>query len=291
MQGETSHFIVCGGCHLDRHLRLHDDPLMGRTNPASHQIRAGGVAANIARHLATHGANVEFLGVQPQSDLALMESYLHADNVRPRLLALEGEVPGYTAIISAEGELVFGAAAMSLYDKVDADLFLAALGQGNAPLVLDANFPQETLTTLAKALDHDRPLLAAATSSAKVRRFAECLGRLDALVLNRGEAAMLTHNGPVAEMASMLAARLRTGGCVLVSDGGHEAALASGGNCVVAKPPAIQLANVNGAGDAMAAALFWGLVAKAETDLAARLDQALVAGADFAAGNHVERSG
>lgn len=290
MQNEPPHFLVCGGCHFDRHLHLYDDPLMGRTNPASQQIRTGGVAANIARHLAARGADVEFLGVQPPSDLALMDSYLRADGVRPHLLPLDGEVPGYAAIISPEGELVLGAAAMSLYDKVDASLLLTALEHGNTSLVLDANFPAETLIVLANALERDRPLFAAATSIAKVDRFAGCLGRLDALVLNRGEAAMLTDDRPVAEMAGMLAMRLRPAGFVLVSDGGGEAALASGGSCVVAKPPAVHLANVNGAGDAMAAALFWGLVAEAETGLAARLDHALTAGADFAAGNLGERS-
>ena len=91
-------------------------------------------------------------------------------------------------------------------------------------------------------------------------------------------------------MAGALAGRVRPGGYVLVSDGPGEAALATGGDCVTASPPPVRLVNANGAGDAMAAALFWGLADVAGTGLATRLDHALLAGADFAAGTLAEPS-
>lgn len=283
-------FLVCGGCHFDRHLQLRDDPLMGRTNPASQHVRTGGVAANIARHLAARGADVGFVGVQPPAELALMESRLRAENMKANLLPLEGEVPGYTAILSPAGDLLVGAAAMSLYDEVTAELLVPSLGGSDAPLVLDANFPGQVLTAVADSLDDARPLFAAATSAAKVSRLAGCLGRFDALVLNRREAAVLAGDGAVTDMAAALAGRVRPGGYVLVSDGASEAALATGDDCVAASPPPVRLVNANGAGDAMAAALFWGLANAAGTGAATRLDHALSAGADFAAGIPAEPS-
>ena len=45
-------FHICGGGHLDRHLHLEGEVVLGRTNPAAQRIEIGGVAANIARHLA-----------------------------------------------------------------------------------------------------------------------------------------------------------------------------------------------------------------------------------------------
>ena len=63
-----------------------------------------------------------------------------------------------------------------------------------------------------------------------------------------------------------------------------KAALAKGDDCATAIPPPVELVRANGAGDAMAAALFWGLAADPAAGPAAQLEYALAAGADFAAG-------
>ena len=282
-------FHICGGCHLDRHLYLHGEAVPGRTNPASQQIGIGGVAANIARHLAARGGQAHFTGVQPADEISALGTRLRADGVDPNLIPLEGEVPGYTAIVAADGELVVGAASMALYDEVTPDMLLEGI-IGDGPLVIDANFPEAVLQAICQAQPQTRPVFAAATSVAKVGRLAGCLARLDALVLNRSEAAVLAGEAPVAGMACALAARLRPGGVVLVSDGGNQAALARGDDCVTASPPPLDLVRANGAGDAMAAALFWALAATPDAGLAAHLEAALEAGADFAAGRQAEQN-
>ncbi len=282
-------FHICGGCHLDRHLYLQGEAVPGRTNPASQRIGIGGVAANIARHLAARGGQAHFTGVQPADEISALGTRLRAAGVDPNLIPLEGEVPGYTAIVAADGELVVGAASMALYDEVTPDMLLEGI-IGDGPLVIDANFPEAVLQAICQAQPQTRPVFAAATSVAKVGRLAGCLARLDALVLNRSEAAVLAGEAPVAGMACALAARLRPGGAVLVSDGGNQAALARGDDCVTASPPPLDLVRANGAGDAMAAALFWGLAATPDAGLAAHLEAALEAGADFAAGRQAEQN-
>ncbi|MCH2554369.1 MAG: PfkB family carbohydrate kinase [SAR116 cluster bacterium] len=282
-------FHICGGCHLDRHLYLQGEAVPGRTNPASQRIGIGGVAANIARHLAARGGQAHFTGVQPAEQISALGKRLRAAGVDPNIIALEGEVPGYTAIVAADGELVVGAASMALYDEVTPDMVLKGI-IGDGPLVIDANFPESVLQAICQAQPQTRPVFAAATSVAKVGRLAGCLARLDALVLNRSEAAGLAGKAPVAGMACALAARLRPGGAVLVSDGGNQAALARGDDCVTASPPPLDLVRANGAGDAMAAALFWGLAATPDAGLAAHLEAALAAGADFAAGRQAEQN-
>ena len=282
-------FHICGGCHLDRHLYLQGEAVPGRTNPASQRIGIGGVAANIARHLAARGGQAHFTGVQPADEISALGTRLRADGVDPNLIPLEGEVPGYTAIVAADGELVVGAASMALYDEVTPDMVLEGI-IGDGPLVIDANFPESVLQAICQAQPQTRPVFAAATSVAKVGRLAGCLARLDALVLNRSEAAVLAGEAQVAGMACALAARLRPGGAVLVSDGGNQAALARGDDCVTASPPPLDLVRANGAGDAMAAALFWGLAATPDAGLAAHLEAALEAGADFAAGRQAEQN-
>ena len=282
-------FHICGGCHLDRHLYLKGEAVPGRTNPASQRIGIGGVAANIARHLAARGGQAHFTGVQPADEISALGTRLRAAGVDPNLIPLEGEVPGYTAIVAADGELVVGAASMALYDEVTPDMVLEGI-IGYGPLVIDANFPEAVLQAICQAQPQTRPVFAAATSVAKVGRLAGCLARLDALVLNRSEAAVLAGEAPVAGMACALAARLRPGGAVLVSDGGNQAALARGDDCVTASPPPLDLVRANGAGDAMAAALFWGLAVTPDAELAAHLEAALAAGADFAAGRQAEQN-
>ena len=282
-------FHICGGCHLDRHLYLKGEAVPGRTNPASQQIGIGGVAANIARHLAARGGQAHFTGVQPADEISALGTRLRAAGVDPNLIPLEGEVPGYTAIVAADGELVVGAASMALYDEVTPDMVVKGI-IGDGPLVIDANFPESVLQAICQAQPQTRPVFAAATSVAKVGRLAGCLARLDALVLNRSEAAVLAGEAPVAGMACALAARLRPGGAVLVSDGGNQAALARGDDCVTALPPPLDLVRANGAGDAMAAALFWALAATPDAGLAAHLEAALEAGADFAAGRKAEQN-
>lgn len=282
-------FHICGGCHLDRHLYLQGEAVPGRTNPASQRIGIGGVAANIARHLAARGGQAHFTGVQPADEISALGTRLRAAGVDPNLIPLEGEVPGYTAIVAADGELVVGAASMALYDEVTPDMALEGI-IGDGPLVIDANFPESVLQAICQAQPQTRPVFAAATSVAKVGRLAGCLARLDALVLNRSEAAVLAGEAQVAGMACALAARLRPGGAVLVSDGGNQAALARGDDCMTASPPPLDLVRANGAGDAMAAALFWGLAATPDAGLATHLEAALEAGADFAAGRQAEQN-
>ena len=282
-------FHICGGCHLDMHLYLQGEAVPGRTTPASRRIGIGGVAANIARHLAARGGQAHFTGVQPADEISALGTRLRAAGVDPNMIPLEGEVPGYTAIVAADGELVVGAASTALYDEVMPDMVLKGM-IGDGPLVIDANFPEAVLQAICQSQPQTRPVFAAATSVAKVGRLAGCLARLDALVLNRSEAAVLAGEAPVAGMACALAARLRPGGAVLVSDGGNQAALARGDDCVTALPPLLDLVRANGAGDAMAAALFWGLAATPDAGLAAHLEAALEAGADFAAGRQAEQN-
>ncbi|MEK9935087.1 MAG: carbohydrate kinase, partial [Rhodobiaceae bacterium] len=115
MMADQAHFTVCGGCHIDRQLRLSAPPQPGRTNPATSRERLGGVATNIACQLAGFGASVRLVSVQPPDSLAVVASRLADIGIDPWLAPLAGEPPGYTALLAPDGELLIGAAAMALY--------------------------------------------------------------------------------------------------------------------------------------------------------------------------------
>ena len=282
-------FIVCGGCHIDRQLHLAVPPVPGRTNPATSRDRLGGVATNIACQLADLGAAARLVSVHPPESLAQLESRLVTAGVDPWLAPLDGDPPSYTALQAPDGELLFGAAAMALYDRVATPLIRPGIVAAPGPIILDANFPADTISAIAGEFAATRSLFAVGTAITKVTRLAATWPLLDALVLNRGEAAALLGMAmPVGEMAASLAAGLRDGGVVLVSDGAEMAALASGGTVVTSQPPRISLVNANGAGDVMAARLFFDLACHPDMAPPARLQAALTAGADYAAAAQTE---
>ena len=278
-------FTVCGGCHIDRQLHFEVLPLPGRTAPARQSERVGGVATNVAVQLAAWKAETRLVGVQPPQALDAMTARLSEAGVDPLLLPLAGEPPCYTALLGPNGDLLSGAAVMALYDAVTASLLGPALQETADAVIWDANFPQAAITAAVGAMPAAMRQFAIGTSAAKIDRLSAILPRLDAIVVNRDEAACLVAAAGVAEMALALAT-LCGGASVLVSDGGGLAALATGGAVVTAQPPAVALANANGAGDVMAARLFYDLVVDDVMAPQTRLERALAAGAAFAAGRN-----
>ncbi len=269
----------------------------GRTNPATSSASPGGVAANIARFIRQHRADMKitFIGAAATGNYDAGSSLRDA-GIDVAFSRLDGSHPSYNAILDHNGELIIGVADMALYDSVRPTDIIPLLPKNPQSVIVDANFPAETLAAIAARLSDDCRLYATGTSVQKVHRLLRLIDRLDALVLNRAEACELAgRTGAVDELTTILSASLRADAPVLVSDGAEPAALAAGGKVVSSAPPKITLANANGAGDAMAAAFFclcldraMGLPNNAATSaeiLEDMLADALSAGANFAAGN------
>lgn len=284
--------VVIGACHTDSIMTFDDAPVMGRTNPASVQRSRGGVAANIARHLAAGGHEVSFIGVAAKDDFDRMTAELHSDGIHANLAVLPGKTPSYTALIGPDGDLVLGVADMALYDQVSPHHLLAsqpASPAAAATIVIDTNFPCDTLAELAAALSDECHLFAAGTSVHKIGRLAGILPRLDGLVMNRAEAEQITDTARINEMAASIAGMMRPLAHVLISDSTDTAVLATArGEIALGRPPpaTAELVNANGAGDAMAATLFSHLIRQRlglwQGSLQQVLDGALAAGAAWA---------
>lgn len=269
----------------------------GRTNPATSSTLPGGVAANIARSIRQHRPDMKitFIGAAATGDDDDASSLRDA-GIDVAFCRLDGSQPSYNAILDHNGELIIGVADMALYDTVAPTDIIPLLPKHPQAVIVDVNFPPETLATIAARLPDDCRLYATGTSVQKVHRLVPLMNRLDALVLNRAEACELAGKvGAVDKLATILSASLRPDAPVLVSDGAKPAALAARGEVVSSSPPKITLANENGAGDAMAAAFFclcldraMGRPNTAVTSAEIMEDMlagALAAGANFAAGN------
>ncbi len=256
---------VFGAAHLDRLLRLTARTIPGASNAGLVEERAGGVGLNVARTLALLGLPV------------LMVSRVGSDAVADRVLAAaaeagvmadgivraSGPTASYHAVVAADGSLVIGIADARLYAGVTPESIAGPVaGAAASPLwIVDANLPPATVDFLIRARA-GRPLVVCATAPDKARALVPLLSRMPTLLCNRPEAeAMLeaeaaglsTHD----LAAAFLARSVRSG---VVSDGDGALAAWSDGAIRLFTPfAATTVASVNGAGDALAAGLSFGL--------------------------------
>ena len=292
-------FTIIGAAHLDYNIQLMGPTRMHRTNVATSVVSHGGVAANIARHMAAtiaqnHAPQCQrphFVGVCGHAQHDGLVADFNRWQIRPQLVAMAGETPSYTALIDAAGDLVIGAANMALYDAATANHILPHLPRVGV-VVIDANFPSDVLAEIAAHLPMAVSLFAAGTAVEKVSRLTPLLSRLDGIVMNRAEAAALVGDGALDAMAADIMRQLRSRAFVMISDADKEAILACGDHQATCRPPQITPVNVNGAGDAMAAELFLtigsDLIGSSQTvaQLRELASAALASGASFAAGEH-----
>ncbi|KQR68763.1 carbohydrate kinase family protein [Rhizobium sp. Leaf341] len=253
--------VVFGGAHIDRRGRIAGATTLGASNPGHWFEEAGGGGFNAARGLARLGCAVSM--VAPRGGDAQGETVSRAAEaagvVDRSFTFLDRRTPSYTAILEADGNLIVALADMDLYalfsprrlrqralrDLVDA-----------ADLVLvDANLPSDTLHhALRMAKQAGAATAAIAISPAKVGKLAAAFAHLDTLFLNEAEAT--TIGGEKSVTAEGWPAILRKAGIAagVVTRGGRAAVAFRGDLVATVRPPDIDaLADVTGAGDALAA--------------------------------------
>ncbi|MCA1369877.1 carbohydrate kinase family protein [Bradyrhizobium sp. BRP14] len=257
---KARNIVVFGGAHIDRRGRISGATTPGASNPGRWFEEAGGGGFNAARNLARLGHRVRMIGPRggdAAGDMVAAAAAAAGLIDRP-FIFLDRKTPSYTAILENDGNLVIALADMDLYT-----LFTPRRLQQRATrevlavsdlVLMDANLPQETLTALVGAASGDSRLIAGiAVSPAKVIRYGECLAGLDYLFMNEAEAKAITgaEVAAVEEWPSLLHANGLRGG--VVTRGGRAAVAFDRHGACVAVPPALPaLADVTGAGDALA---------------------------------------
>ncbi len=226
----SASFCVFGGALIDRVGTFRTQFHPGQSHPGDWQQTVGGVASNVARHLAAFGASVKFASVFAQ-DAA-------AETVRQRLtqdglsiisgsVIPDGVTPTYTVMHDTGGNVIAGLADMALHEHMNASWVrkMAAAAAYSSHWVADTNLPPEALTLLTE-LKQGNPLYIVAVSPAKMAKIADLLPEIDGLICNRQEAQALT--GTAYADAPDAAAGLAHAGLRLciISDGANSSALA-----------------------------------------------------------------
>lgn len=253
-------FLVLGGAHLDRRATLATETRPGASNPGHWYEEPGGGGFNAAQNLTRLGNEVQMVSMRggDRAGETVAQAAEAAGIVDMAQVFLDRATPSYSAILEHNGDLLIGVADMDLYDHFSLrQLSRRSIREaidGCNYLLCDANLPQDTLAALAeKAETAKKPLAAIAISPAKIVRLTDILSQLSILFLNQAEAITLCKNGTPNEWPNQLrAAGLKSA----IITRGADALIGYDDQNVfkIDPPPVTDIADVTGAGDALAAA-------------------------------------
>lgn len=239
---------------------------VGSDVPGHIQRIPGGVAMNIAMTLARFGMRpvlLSALGRDAEGDQLITEATrmgMVTDHVY-RSDDLPTDV--YMAVEGANGLIAAIADAHSLEradDKILRPLGDGRLGSADAPytglVALDGNLTADLLHRIARSpLFANADLRVAPASPGKADRLLTLLGHPSAtLYVNLEEAGLLCHTTFDSARDGAAALVKRGAKRTLVTNGGKEAAEATGDDIIVQAPPEVLVTRVTGAGDTFMAA-------------------------------------
>jgi sugar/nucleoside kinase (ribokinase family) len=253
--------LAVGGAHIDRRGRLAGAYVAAASNPGTMCEDVGGGVFNALRVAVRRGVSASLLSARggDAAGEVIAMAIRHAGIADLSAVFLDRATPSYTALIDREGDLIAGLADMALYDlafpkQVRRSKVREAIAEADA-LLCDANLPETALERLGE-MAGGKPIFAIAVSPAKAVRLLPVLGKLELLFLNRREAAVLTgrdRDAPVTEIAGGLR-RLGLKSAA-ITDGGNPMTGFDGDGFFSLEPPAnVEVADVTGAGDALAGA-------------------------------------
>lgn len=259
--------LAIGGAHVDRRGRITGVFVPGASNPGEMHEEVGGGVFNALRNIARRGARASLLSLRGGDSAGESVARAAGDEGIEDLSAvfLDRATPSYTALLTRDGELLAGLAAMDLYDSGFSRQLIRskardAVAAADAVLC-DANLTEKALGKLFE-LAAGKPVFAIAISPVKAVRLKPVMASISCLFMNRREASALTGGRSDADAATMVA-RLRGLGLargVVTAGGGAMVAYDADGIYLAEPPPPRAMADVTGAGDALAGTTICALV-------------------------------
>ncbi|HEV7252404.1 MAG TPA: PfkB family carbohydrate kinase [Mesorhizobium sp.] len=226
------------------------------------QIREdfGGATFNALRTAARLGGRCSLFSIRggDRNGEALAQTISEAEIADLSAVFLDRATPTYTALLTGAGDVVAALADMDLYEigfiRQMRRRQLRIAVQDSDAVLCDANLPEAALRLLFESLA-DKPAFAIAVSPAKAVRLRGVLHRLRCLFMNRREAAALV-GGEAGSSAELLGALASAGlGGAVVTDGPERIVSFDGASAFMLRPPQPErIADVTGAGDALAGA-------------------------------------
>jgi len=298
LRPETGSVLVVGGAVLDTKVRTAGPPVLGTSNPGTASATVGGVGRNIAENLARLGRPtvlVAAVGDDPAGDTVVQRT--SAAGVECRHVVVSPHPTGtYAAVLDESGDLHIAVADMRATDELavtDLAVVPTLLGGADA-LVVDANLDATVIRwLLSAAQDAGVRSVLEPVSVAKATAAAPVLDgsvRVHTVTPNVDELAALVGH-PVDDSVDAVRAaaddlhargvehvwvRRGTRGSLL-SVAGPDEADRPRSHALLVGAPAVEVADVTGAGDSMTAGYVHALLDGADVVEAARYGQVLAA--------------
>ncbi|MEP0518663.1 MAG: PfkB family carbohydrate kinase [Hyphomicrobiales bacterium] len=226
----TRQFCIFGGAIIDRVGTIEAPLQIGQSHPGYWKQSVGGVGANVARHLARFGGNVQIATLVGDDEDALsIIQQLKAENltILPGGTINDCQTPSYTVVHDQVGDVIVGLADMKLHTHMDTNWALGAAKFANPAdiWVADTNLPAKSLSTLCDQKG-ETPIFVVAVSPAKISVLESLGDRIEGLICNKAEADALV--GKKSHNAADAAKNLTSLGMPLaiVSNGAAPCAIA-----------------------------------------------------------------
>ena len=280
-QGTPSHLLTIGAASLDTKGRAGQSIQVGTSTPGAIRISVGGVGRNVAENLARLGERVVLLSAVGDDDAGrrlLQQARECGIDVSHVLIDANHRTAAYLAVLDQTGNLEVSVDDMSINRELITPSFVyrrRALFRDARMIVLDANLSPQALRTIFRLADsYDVPVCADPTTASLAPRLCPHLPALTLVTPNAAEAEALCEM-QVTDRESALAVAQK-----LVSMGVQIAIVTLGATGLVyatsqesGHVPAVEVEIVDftGAGDALTAAIVFGLLNDFPIDEAVRL--------------------
>jgi len=274
--------LVIGAAGMDMVGRLKHEMRPYTSNPAQIRYAFGGAARNVAENLLHLGTPVTFMtvvGSDEAGDNLIQAMKATGANIDAILRSAQYPTGTYLAVIGTDGKLEYGLDDMRVlqelspkYIHAHEDLFDQA-----SLLFIDANLSKDTLRTIiSMARRVNLPVCADPTSEALARRLIPHLGHMRLVVPNRGEATILCERdagintrGEAIDAAKCLVSQGVEIAIVTMAETGVCYATSETSGYV---PPVLtNVVDPTGGGDALTAAVLFGLLNQMPIDDAVKL--------------------
>lgn len=275
-----------GGAHIDRRGMMTSDYIRGASIPGIMREETGGGVFNALRVAAQFGIAAQLLSVRggDAAGEAVAAEAKRAGIHDLSSVFLDRTTASYTALLDRDGDVVAALADMEIYEKalprqIARRKTREAIEAADA-LLIDANMPEEAIIRLMR-LAKGKSVHAMAISPAKAVRLRPALEELSGIYLNKREARSICglakdDQTPAPALAERLAA-LGVARAVLTDGPSAICVLEDGKTAMIAPPSPDAVADVTGAGDALAGASLASLMSG--TDFSSAVKHGLAAAA------------
>jgi pseudouridine kinase len=277
----TSHILVIGAASIDTKGRA-DKPIQtGTSTPGAIRVSVGGVGRNVAENLANLGEPVVLfsaVGDDGSGHRILQRAVECGIDASHVLMDADYRTAAYLAVLDETGNLVMSVDDMSISRRLLTPDYLyrrRALFRDARMIVLDANLSPQALRTIFNlARRYGVPVCADPTTVTFAPRLCPYLSQLKLVTPNAAEAGALCSMEVTGRESALAAAqRLVVLGVqiAIVTLGATGLVYASSDESGHVPAVEVEIVDLTGAGDALTAAVVFGLLNDFPVDEAVRL--------------------